>query len=153
MLTENRKGGRRGVLTFLGSTYPNQNLSGPLHWFSLPSFPPSLSTPPPLIKEFLIIMLRKEGSGWSTGGTHRVQGPTWSLIEPDACKSKTLFLFFSFIPCLDEWVLQYYSWTSHKQPPKMQRLCGRLREVVAYKNWTTGALFWEEVWAHLLYGR
>ena len=31
----------------------------------------------------------------------------------------------------------------------MQRLSGRLREVVAYKNRTTGSLFGEEVWAHL----
>ena len=35
----------------------------------------------------------------------------------------------------------------------MQRLSGRLREVVAYKNQTTGGLFREEAQAHLLYGR
>ena len=35
----------------------------------------------------------------------------------------------------------------------MQGLSGRLREVVAYKNRTTGALFREEVQTHLLYGR
>ena len=39
----------------------------------------------------------------------------------------------------------YYSQTSRKRPPKMQRLSGRLREVVAYKNRTTGGLFREEV--------
>ena len=32
----------------------------------------------------------------------------------------------------------WYSWTSRKQPPKMWRLSGRLREVVSYKNQTTG---------------
>ena len=36
----------------------------------------------------------------------------------------------------------------------MQRLSGRLREVVAYKNRTTaGRLFRENIRAHLLYGR
>ena len=35
----------------------------------------------------------------------------------------------------------------------MQGLSGRLREVVAYKNRTTGGLFREEVQTHLLYGR
>ena len=39
----------------------------------------------------------------------------------------------------------YYSQASRKRPPKMQRLCGRLREVVAYKNRTKGSLFREEV--------
>ena len=33
------------------------------------------------------------------------------------------------------------------------KLSGRLREVIAYKNRTTGGLFEEEVQAHLLYGR
>ena len=44
--------------------------------------------------------------------------------------------------------------------PKLQRLSGRLPEVAAYKDRTTGAnggggggIFREEVWAHLLYGR
>ena len=47
-----------------------------------------------------------------------------------------------------------YSRTSRKRPPKMQRLGGRLREVVVvYKNRTIGALFREEVQTHLLYGR
>ena len=32
----------------------------------------------------------------------------------------------------------------------MQRLSGRLQEVVIYKNWTRGSLFQEEVQAHLL---
>ena len=35
----------------------------------------------------------------------------------------------------------------------MERLSGRLREVVAYKNLTTGGLFRKEVQTHLLYGR
>ena len=43
--------------------------------------------------------------------------------------------------------------TSHKRPPKMQRLSGWLWKVVLYKNQTTGGLFKEEVQAHLLYGR
>ena len=43
--------------------------------------------------------------------------------------------------------------TSRKRPPKMYRLSGRLREVVAYKNRTSRGLFREEVEAHLLYGR
>ena len=38
-----------------------------------------------------------------------------------------------------------------KQLPKMQRLWGRLREVVVYKNRTTGSLFWEEGQVHLLF--
>ena len=38
-----------------------------------------------------------------------------------------------------------YSRTSCKWRPKMQRLSGRIREVVAYKNQTTGSLFQEEV--------
>ena len=50
-----------------------------------------------------------------------------------------------------------YSRTSRKPPPKMKRLSGRLRELVAYKNGTTGGLFREEVQTHqlqhLLYGR
>ena len=46
-----------------------------------------------------------------------------------------------------------YSRTSRKRPPKMQRLSGRLREVVAYKNRTSRGLLREEVQAHLLYGR
>ena len=33
--------------------------------------------------------------------------------------------------------IDQYSWTSCKQPPKMWRLSGRLREVVSYKNQTT----------------
>ena len=53
--------------------------------------------------------------------------------------------------CLNENV---YSRTFRKRPPKMQRLGGRLREVVVvYKNRTTGGLFQEEVQTHLLYGR
>ena len=36
---------------------------------------------------------------------------------------------------------------------KMQRLSGRLWELVVYKNRTAGGLFQEEVQAHLLYGR
>ena len=35
--------------------------------------------------------------------------------------------------------LPNYSRTYRKQPPKMQRLSGRLREVVVYKNRTTEA--------------
>ena len=46
-----------------------------------------------------------------------------------------------------------YSWISRKRSPKMQRLTDCLWEVVADKNWTTGDLFREEVWARLLYGR
>ena len=48
-----------------------------------------------------------------------------------------------------------YSRTSRKRPPKkiMQRLSGHLREMVTYKNLTTGGLFREEVQTHLLYGR
>ena len=46
-----------------------------------------------------------------------------------------------------------YSRTSGKRPLKMQRLSGHLREMVAYKNLTTGGLFQEEVQTHLLYGR
>ena len=46
-----------------------------------------------------------------------------------------------------------YSRTSSKRPTKLQGLSGRLREVVVYKNRTTGGLFREEVQAHLLYGR
>ena len=55
---------------------------------------------------------------------------------------------FSYIP-----QFSLYSWTSRKRRPKMQRLSGRLREVVAYKNRITGNLFREVVWAYLLYGR
>ena len=33
----------------------------------------------------------------------------------------------------------------------MQRLSGRLQEVVVYKNRTTGGLFWEEVNASHIY--
>ena len=44
-----------------------------------------------------------------------------------------------------------YNRTSRKRPPKMQSLSGRLEEVVAYKNQTTGRLFQEQVRAHLLY--
>ena len=46
-----------------------------------------------------------------------------------------------------------YSRTSSKRLPKMQKLSGRLREVLVFKNRTTGGLFREEVWAHLFYGR
>ena len=45
-----------------------------------------------------------------------------------------------------------YSRTSRKRPPKMQRLSGRLREVIAYKNRTTGRLFRGEVQGHLTLG-
>ena len=38
-----------------------------------------------------------------------------------------------------------------KRPPKVQRLSGRLQEVVVYKKWTTGDLFREEVQTHLYY--
>ena len=48
---------------------------------------------------------------------------------------------------------KFYSWTSHKRPPKMQRFRGRLQEVVAYKNQTTSGPFWEEFPTHLLFGR
>ena len=51
------------------------------------------TTPPfPSFKEFFIIMPWKEGGGWSRGRTRRVQGPTWPLIEPDACKAKKFVL-------------------------------------------------------------
>ena len=46
-----------------------------------------------------------------------------------------------------------YSRTFRKRPPKMQRLSGRLLEVVAYKNRTSRGLLREGVQAHLLYGR
>ena len=46
-----------------------------------------------------------------------------------------------------------YSRTSRKRPPKMQRLSGQLREMVAYMNLTTGGLFREEFQTYLLYGR
>ena len=46
-----------------------------------------------------------------------------------------------------------YSRTFLKRPPKMQKLSGRLREVVVFKNRTTEGLFREEVWAYLLYGK
>ena len=46
-----------------------------------------------------------------------------------------------------------YSQTSRKGPPKMRRPTGRLWEVVAFENLTTGDLFQEEVQTHLLYGR
>ena len=49
--------------------------------------------------------------------------------------------------------MQSYSGTSRTRPPKMQRLSGRLWEVVDYKNRTTQGLFREEVQTHLLYGR
>ena len=68
------------------------------------------------------------------------------------------FLFFeiriSFHFYKGKSVAYSYSRTSRKRPPKMQRLSGRLREVVVvYKNRTTGVLFQEEVQTHLLYGR
>ena len=68
------------------------------------------------------------------------------------------FLFFeiriSFHFYKGKSVAYSYSQTSRKRPPKMQRLSGRLREVVVvYKNRTTGVLFQEEVQTHLLYGR
>ena len=46
-----------------------------------------------------------------------------------------------------------HSRTPRKRAPKMQRLSGRLRKVVVYKNRTTGVLFREEVQVQLLYGR
>ena len=46
-----------------------------------------------------------------------------------------------------------YSRTSHKRPPKIQRLSRHLREMGACKNLTTGGLFREELQTHLLYGR
>ena len=33
-----------------------------------------------------------------------------------------------------------YSWIFHKRPPKMQTFNGHLREMVAYKNRTTGGI-------------
>jgi len=54
------------------------------------------------------------------------------------------------------WQHPKYSRTSSKRPPKIQRLSGRLREVVIYKNQTTGGLFQEEVqdrWSLLGCGR
>ena len=49
--------------------------------------------------------------------------------------------------------VQEYSQTSCERPPKIQRLSGRLQEVVVYKNQTKEGLFQEEVQAHPLYGR
>ena len=51
-------------------------------------------------------------------------------------KASSLAFFFVFL-CLKIIEVEY-SRTSRKQPPKMQRLSGRLREVVARKNRTTG---------------
>ena len=65
-------------------------------------------------------------------------------------KTSSLAFFFVFL-CLKIIEVEY-SRTSRKQPPKMQRLSGRLREVVAHKNRTTGALFQEEVRAHHFMG-
>ena len=45
-----------------------------------------------------------------------------------------------------------YNRTFRKRAPKMQRLSGRLREVVVYKNRTTGGFSRKEVQAHLPYG-
>ena len=42
-------------------------------------------------------------------------------------------------------MLNKYSQTPRKRPPKKQRFRGCSWEVVAYKNWTTGALFWVDV--------
>ena len=65
-------------------------------------------------------------------------------------KTSSLAFFFVFL-CLKIIEVEY-SRTSRKQPPKMQRLSGRLREVVAHKNRTTGGLFQEEVRAHHFMG-
>ena len=43
------------------------------------------------------------------------------------------------------WKSMKYSRTFRKRSPKMQRLSGRLRKVVVYKNRTTGGIFREEV--------
>ena len=54
-----------------------------------------------------------------------------------------------YIPlCVLTFILKiYYSRTSCKWPPKMQRLSGRLQEL------NHRGLFWEEVQTHLLYER
>ena len=65
------------------------------------------------------------------------------------CKQQVVLILFT-----DSWHANHvYGRTSRKRPPKMQRLNGRLRKVVVYKNRTTEGLFGEEIWAHLLYGR
>ena len=52
-----------------------------------------------------------------------------------------------------EIISEVQSKPSRKRPVKMQRLSGRLREVIVYKSRTTGRLFREKAQAHLLYGR
>ena len=68
-------------------------------------------------------------------------------------KERWLFSQASKNSVLNKYFPAKYSRTSHKQPTEMQRLSGRIREVVIYKNWTAGGLFQEEVQAHLLYER
>ena len=46
-----------------------------------------------------------------------------------------------------------HSRTSLKRLPKIQKLSGRLREVLVFKNQTTQGLFRKEVGAHLLFMR
>ena len=62
-----------------------------------------------------------------------------------------------FAPCLDSKRKgSLYSLQRQSKLPVPLSLCilgGRLREVVIYKNRTTGGLFQEKVQAHLLYGR
>ena len=57
-----------------------------------------------------------------------VSGKNFTLRAPFACLCKFK-----------------HSQTSRKQPPKMQRFSGRLRDGVTYENWTTGIPFLEEV--------
>ena len=45
------------------------------------------------------------------------------------------------------------SQTSHKLLPKMLSVKGRLRDVITYKNRTTGVLFRPEIRTHLLHKR
>ena len=47
----------------------------------------------------------------------------------------------------------FYSQTSHKRPPKITRLSGRLRVVVAVENRTSGSCFLEEGQTRLQFGR
>ena len=54
---------------------------------------------------------------------------------------KSLPLLFSLAYFSVRSLAPSYSWTSSKQPPKMQRLSDRLWKVAIYKNQTTGGLF------------
>ena len=68
----------------------------------------------------------------------------------DRTKFSDVAVLFLSSPLRNNYCCWKYSQTSYKQSPKMGRISGCLWKVIAYEDQTTGGVFQQEVWTHLL---